>query len=455
MTAEPDIDLGPDRIFPALADPVLSSAALLNEIASRHPEAISLAAGRPYDGFFEPAELGRLIDEYRQHLTGELGLSGDEVTRRLFQYGRTAGHIGELVARNLELDHDIRVDPASIVVLTGAQEGMVAVTRALCTGPRDVILVTSPCYIGMLGAAKLLGVEVVGVPERSDGVAAADVAAVAERVRATGRRPVALYLVPTFSNPSGHTLTLAQRRELLAVAAAQRLLLIEDDPYGFLADPDDHVPALKALDRGRHVVHLGTYAKTCFPGARVGYVVADQRVRTPDGRPGLLADQIALIRSMITVNTSAVSQAVVGALLVRSGGRLREANRDRIAHYRRNLGVLLHALETHFPDGSGVSWTRPAAGFFVVLRVPFVADDAKLAESATRYGVLWTPMSYFYPGGGPCRELRLSCSALDPGQITEGIRRLAALVRGARHPGSEERSNDDRAVVPAHAVHRR
>ncbi|MEU4620076.1 PLP-dependent aminotransferase family protein [Actinoplanes sp. NPDC023801] len=432
MTVETDVDLGPDRLFAALADPVLSSAALLNEIASRHPEAISLAAGRPYDGFFEPAELGGLIDEYRRYLSVEQGLPEAEITRRLFQYGRTAGHINELVARNLELDHDIRVDPASVVVLAGAQEGMVAVTRALCTGPGDVLLVTSPCYIGMLGAAKLLGVEVAAVPERPDGLAAADVAAVADRVAATGRRPVALYLVPTFSNPSGHTLTLAQRHELLAVAASRRLLLIEDDPYGFLAGPQERVPALKALDPGRHVVHLGTYAKTCFPGARVGYVVADQRVRTADGRRGLLADEIALIRSMITVNTSAVSQAVVGGLLLRGGGRLREANRERIAHYRRNLEVLLDALNRSFPPGSGVSWTRPAAGFFVVLRVPFVADDAKLAESATRYGVLWTPMSYFYPDGGPRHELRLSCSALDPGQIEEGVRRLAALVRDSR-----------------------
>ncbi|MEU2615295.1 PLP-dependent aminotransferase family protein [Micromonospora sp. NPDC007271] len=449
-------DLGPDRLFPGLADPVLSSASLLNEIASRHPHAIPMAAGRPYDDFFDPAELPGLIGDYQRHLSNELGLDRVEVTRRLFQYGRTAGHIGALVARTLAHDHGITADPDAIVVLTGAQEGMFTVARALCASPRDVLLVTSPCYVGMLGAAKLLGIETAAVPERPDGLAAADVAAVAARIRSAGRRPVALYLVPNFSNPSGHTLTLTQRRELLEVAATHRMLLIEDDPYGFLADSSCRVPALKALDRDRRVVHIGTFAKTCFPGARVGYVVADQRVGLPDGGRGLLADQLALIRSMITVNTSAIAQAVIGGMLLRCGGRLSEANQGRVAHYRRNLTMLLHALEREFPpavrEAYGVSWTQPVAGFFVVLRVPFVVDDDTLRLSATRYGVLWMPMSYFYVGGGPRRELRLSCSALDPEQIDEGVRRVAALVRDCA--GNEEDNRDDDATVPADAVHR-
>ncbi|MBO4207817.1 aminotransferase-like domain-containing protein [Micromonospora echinofusca] len=417
----------------ALAQPVIGSATFLNEIAARHPEAIPLAAGRPYDGFFDPAELPDLLDRYLRYLREEQGLDEVGVTRQLFQYGRTAGHIRELVTRTLANDTGLRVDPEAVVVLTGAQEGMLVCARALCPGPDDVLLVPSPCYIGMLGAAGLLGVPVVGVPEGPDGLAPADVAEVARRVRAEGRRPRALYVVPNFANPSGHTLSHADRLALLAVAEAEDLILIEDDPYGFLAEPAYREPALKALDTGGRVVHIGTFAKTCFPGARVGYVVADQPVRLPDGRTTLLAEQLSLLRSMITVNTSALAQAVIGGMLLRADCRLDAANADRAAFYRRNLTVLLDSLAREFPPGERdryrVRWNTPAGGFFVVVTVGFDVDDEVLAESASRYQVLWTPMSYFHLDGGGRRQLRLSCSALTPEQIEEGVRRLARLVR--------------------------
>ncbi|MFV2088829.1 PLP-dependent aminotransferase family protein [Micromonospora sp. LOL_021] len=419
-------------LHPALTDPVMESAIFLNEVAARYPEAIPLAAGRPYDGFHDPAELTDLLVTYQRHLGEERGLSRAEITRQMFQYGRTAGHIHELVAQTLANDTGLRVAPESIVVLTGAQEGMLVTVRALAARPDDVILVPSPCYIGMLGAASLLGVPVVGIAEGPDGLTATDVVATARRVRAAGRRPRAVYVVPNFSNPSGHTMTRAERVALLAAAESEGLLIIEDDPYGFLADPAYREPPLKALDRSGVVIHIGTFAKTCFPGARVGYVVADQIVRGPDGSRSCLADQLALIRSMITVNTSSLAQAVIGGMLVRSGCRLDTANAERIRFYRANLATLLEGLEQQFgPERRrGVlSWNVPAGGFFVVLTVPFVADERLLTYCADRYGVLWTPMSYFYPDGGGGHQLRLSCSALAPDQIREGVRRLAQMVR--------------------------
>jgi (S)-3,5-dihydroxyphenylglycine transaminase len=426
------MELSQTDLLPALSDPVLESATFLNEIAARHPAAISLAAGRPYDDFFDPAELVENLHAYQEYLVTDRGLGPTEVTRQLFQYGRTAGNIHELVARTLANDEGMRVDPESIVVVTGAQEGMLITARALCHGPRDVLLVTSPCYIGMLGAAKLLGVDVVPVPEGEHGLEPNAVAQVVRTVRAEGRVPRALYLVPNFSNPSGHTLSEATRRELLALADQADLLLIEDDPYGFLAAPADRVPALKTLDTRGRVVHIGTFAKTCFPGARVGYVVADQTVRRADGSATSLADELSLIRSMITVNTSAVAQAVIGGALVRADCRLRAANAERVAFYRANLDLLLSTLDQLLPVGRrrelGISWNTPTAGFFVVVRTPFVVDDELLAISAREYGVLWTPMSYFYPDGGGGKELRVSCSATAPADLTEGVRRLVRML---------------------------
>ena len=99
------------------------------------------------------------------------------------------------------------------------------------------------------------------------------------------------------------------------MAAQEDLLLLEDNPYGTFGD-GARLPTLKALDTGRRVVYLGSFAKTGFPGARVGYAVADQRVAADDGTASLLADELSKIKSMVSVNTSPVAQAVVGGKLL-------------------------------------------------------------------------------------------------------------------------------------------
>jgi (S)-3,5-dihydroxyphenylglycine transaminase len=132
---------------------------------------------------------------------------------------------------------------------------------------------------------------------------------------------------------------------------------------------------------------------------------------------------------MLTVNTSPIAQAVVGGMLIDAGYSLRTANRGKTEHYRTNLRTLLSALDREFGDDARLSWNAPEGGFFAVLDVPFEADEELLEVSARDYGVLWTPMNYFYGAGGGERAIRLSCSVLEPSQVEEGVRRLAKLVR--------------------------
>lgn len=424
------LDLG--QLHGSLSDPLLDAMTFLNEVTSRFPDAISFAPGRPYEGLFETDSVHDHLTEYTEYLVRERGYSPEQVRTAVFQYGRTNGEIHDLIARTLANDEDLHVPAESVVVTVGAQEGMVLSLRALFAGPDDVLLVSSPCYIGITGAARLLDIDVVGVPEGPDGLDPDRVAEVAAAVRAGGRRPRALYVVPDFANPSGVSMSVPGRRRLLDVARDQDLVIIEDNPYGFFTRDDVFRPTLKSLDRERRVIYLGSFAKTCFPGARLGYAVADQEVVGVDGGRSLLAEQFAKIKSMLTVNTPSLSQAVIGGILVRSGCRLRDANRDTIRFYRSNLDRLLGELDRHFPAERraevGVSWNTPGGGFFVVVTVPFVVDEAALTRSAREYGVLWTPMEAFYLDGGGRHQLRLSCSYVEPAQLVEGVRRLATFV---------------------------
>ncbi len=414
-------------------DPVMESMDFLNEIVARYPEAISFAPGRPSESAFALGDIERYLQRYLRYLREDAGLDESTVSRTIFQYGRTNGIIHELIARNLQVDEDITVAPGDLVVTVGAQEAMFVTLRALCAPPRDVLLVAEPCYVGILGAARLLDVPVVAVPEDAGGLDPARLARTVARVRAEGLEPKAFYLVPNFANPSGTSLSLARRHELLALARSAGVLLIEDNPYGTFSRTDERRPTLKALDRHAGVIYIGSFAKTCFPGARVGYVIADQEVERRDGRPARLADVLGLIKSMLTVNTSALAQAVVGGMLLCNDFSLRQANRAVLQVYRDNLDVLLAELEAHFPPAErarlGVRWDVPEGGFFLVVHLPFEADLRLLEISAQDYGVSWTPMRFFYLDGGGERALRLSYSMLRADTVRAGVQRLAALIR--------------------------
>jgi (S)-3,5-dihydroxyphenylglycine transaminase len=424
------VELAREALHTSVTDPVSASMNFLNEVAGRFPDAISLAAGRPYDAFYAVEDVERYLTAYVSYLRAR-GLGEARVRQDILQYGRTNGLLGEMIARMLELDEGIRVPAESVMVTSGCQEAMIVALRGLCAGPEDVVLAAEPCYVGLTGAARVLGVTVVPVPETAAGLRPETVARVAREVRASGRVPRALYVVSNFANPSGVSLAADVRRGLIEVAADQDLLILEDDPYGLFGLNDLHIPALKSLDTDQRVIYLGSFAKSVFPGARVGFLVADQVVVSAAGHRSLLADELSTIKSMVTVNTSPIAQAVIGGVLVSCGYSLRTANREKIEFYRRNLRVLLAALERHFDDPL-ITWNSPSGGFFAVMDVPVRADEKLLELSARDYGVLWTPMSFFYLNGGGSHAIRLSCSALVPDQIDEGVRRLATLITDVR-----------------------
>jgi (S)-3,5-dihydroxyphenylglycine transaminase len=417
-------------------DPALTSMTLLNELAGRFPQAISFSAGRPFEGFYDVDDLSRHLATFRKFLEDEKGLSGEQVRRTLFQYGRTKGFIHELIARQLETDEGLRVDPESIVVTTGCQEAMVLLLRALVRDTRDVVLAATPNYVGFIGAARVAGAPLRDVREHDGGIDLEDLERQIRAARREGLRPRACYVVPDFANPSGARMSLTDRIALLDLAWREGILVIEDNPYSlFPADGAAQLPTLKSLDERHQVIHLGSFAKSAFAGARVGYIIADQPVTSPGAAQSvLLADHLAKLKSMVTLNTSTVAQAVIGGYLLENGCSLRRATAREAAVYRENLTTILERLDCVFGPGPGqdVSWNTPQGGMFVVLTLPFLADDAMLELSASKFGVLWTPMHHFYGGTDGFRQARLSFSVLTPEQISVGVDRLGKLVQDQR-----------------------
>ncbi|OXM43954.1 GntR family transcriptional regulator [Amycolatopsis thailandensis] len=414
--------LNVETLHGSLTDPAISSMNLLNELIDEYPVAISMAAGRPYEEFFDIRLIHEYLDAYCAHLRDDRKMDEAGVTRTLFQYGTTKGVIADLIARNLAEDEHIDATPESVVVTVGAQEAMFLVLRTLRASERDVLLAPAPTYVGLTGAALLTDTPVWPVRSNENGIDPDDLVLQLKRADEQGKRVRACYVTPNFANPTGTSMDLPSRHRLLDVAEAHGILLLEDNAYGLFGA--ERLPSLKSLDRSGSVVYLGSFAKSGMPGARVGFAVADQRMA--DG--GLYADQLSKLKGMLTVNTSPIAQAVIAGKLLLNDFSLTKANEREIAIYQRNLHLTLGELKRRLGTCSGVSWNTPTGGFFVTVTVPFVVDDELLEISARDHGVLFTPMHHFYGGKGGFHQLRLSISLLTPELIEEGVSRLADLI---------------------------
>jgi (S)-3,5-dihydroxyphenylglycine transaminase len=412
-----------------LSDPLLDVMNFLNEVVLRYPRAVSFAPGRPAERHFDVEESLAAAAPWVEAKARAAGVPARAVWDNLGQYNKTNGIINEAIARQLAADEGIAAAPGSIVVTTGCQEGMAILLLALIDPATDALLVSDPAYIGIPGLARIMGLTVIPIATGEQGLDPAAVRRAAAEARALGRRPRALYDVPDFNNPLGTRMPLIGRRELLAAAREEGMLIWEDNPYGMFSYDGAPLPTLKALDEDGVVVYMGSFSKTLFPGLRLGYLVADQPVALPSGERVPLAAELSKIKSLTTVNTSPLVQAIAGGILLQSGGSLRPIVERKLPFYRANRDRMLARLAAELGDCAGVSWNRPEGGFFLILTLPFEFTDEDLTACARDYGVIVCPLRFFALSPGRERQVRLSFSYVTEEQIDEGIARLARFVQ--------------------------
>lgn len=418
----------------SLADPLIDGMNFLNEVMSDYPSAISFAPGAPNVAMFENFDISENVARFLDYKSAKSSPIG-AAERLLREYGPSRGIINDLIAQALSNDGVVEAQPSDVVVTVGAQEAMLLALRALFRNAGDVLVVSDPCYVGIVGAARLLGIEVVGVPEGTNGLDLEQLSAEIQVAKRSGNVVRAVYIAPDFANPSGTLMSLACRQALLDMADEHDFYVLEDSAYAFTRGEED-IPAVKTLDRGKRVVLVGTFAKIALPGIRVGYAVADQKLVGPNGDVLPLATAMATVKSMVTVNTSPICQAIAGGLLLGSSVSMRRLGEKKGEFYRSNLACLLERLEFHCGHslcGLPVSWNSPAGGFFVRVKLPIPVDWALLRRCAVEFDVLWTPMrQFFLTDAGDC-EMRLSCSYLDHVSIDKGVQSLARFFSTLRH----------------------
>jgi DNA-binding transcriptional MocR family regulator len=365
------------------------------------------------------------VEAFRRAMSAAL----DEHGERLFVYGPTAGHepLRETIAERMRADGG-RADADGILITNGAQQAIELVFHAFVERGEPVVI-EEPTYTGALSVLATLGARVIGVPVDEEGIRPDLLAIALER-----HRPKLMYVQPTFHNPTTAEMSEARRRAVLALAARNRCVVVEDDWAGGLRYEGEEPPTLWALDGGQRTIYLSSFSKKLLPGLRLGWVAA----------PPVVMERLLALKQIRDCGTSLLLQAGLHRFL-RQGGLEQHLVRVLPA-YRRRRDTMLRALGRHFPPEA--SWTRPRGGLFVWATLPPGADGDQLFEAACRRGILYSKGELFHTDGGGRDTLRLAFSAAAPADIDAGVAALGELLREFRSEEAQARVRQRSQAVP-------
>ena len=300
----------------------------------------------------------------------------------------------------------------NIMVLSGSEQGIDLCVRAF-VNPHDVVLVEQSTFFPALQALRSADAHIIPVPIDGHGMNTEVLAGLCARFH-----PKMIYTNPTFHNPTGSTLTLHRRRELIAAAMNHHCIIVEDDPYGELRYDGDPVAPLKGMENTGYVIYLSTFSKTVTPGLRTGWLIADPHVIT----------RLASLRRMIDQHTSVSSQRICIELL--RNPQAQEHVHRLIASYRDRRNALCEALQRHATPG--LHWTVPDGGYYVWCTLPAGVFAQPLLRRTMTRGVTFMPGDVFDADGHDESHIRLNFVRPDVGLIDEGVRRLCESVVQSR-----------------------
>ena len=372
------------------------------------PGIISFAGGFPDSAMFD-------VDGIRQAVTQALA----QEPGGALQYGATEGYnpLREQIASFMQSKGCQDVTPEGLIVTTGSQQALDLIGKTLIN-PGDKVIVEGPTFLATIQCFRLYGAQVIAAPIDEHGVKTDELESLIAQ-----HQPKFVYLIPTFGNPSGATLSLQRRLQVLAMAVKYRLPVVEDDPYGDLYFGEAPPPSLLALSAqvpGSRdwLIHCGSLSKVLSPGLRVGWMIAP---------PDLLA-RATMCKQFSDAHTSTFAQATAAQYL--RAGRMPATLahvREVYAERARTMGECLKR-----EMGDAIAFTQPGGGLFFWARLTGsggkLQDAGELAKRAIDRGVAFVPGAPFFASSPDPATLRLSFATADVDKIKEGVARLAQAL---------------------------
>jgi 2-aminoadipate transaminase len=371
------------------------------------PGIISFAGGFPDPALFD-------VDGIKEATQAVLTNTPGPV----LQYGATEGYqpLREGISAFMA-NKGATVAPDGLIVTTGSQQALDLIGKTMIS-PGDKVIVEAPTFLATIQCFRLYGAQIIGAPIDADGV---DVDKLEQLIEE--HHPKLVYLIPTFGNPSGATLSLARRKRILEIAARTQTLVVEDDPYGELYFDTPPPPSLLALSdtvpgSRDWLAHCGSFSKILSPGLRVGWLIAP---------PALLANA-TMCKQFSDAHTSNLTQATAAHYLTlkRLDGALSVVRKT----YAERARVMAESLRREL--GDAIEFNAPQGGMFFWARLTGANGQsnnaAEFAKRAIDQGVAFVPGAPFFAHDPDPASFRLSFATADVAKIEEGIARLGQAL---------------------------
>lgn len=368
---------------------------------TQRPDIIALAGGAPYTKALNLEKMTRILSNILNDGPGVLNYGSSEGYEPLRKW------LTEFMA-----EEDVECTPDDFVITDGSQQGLELVGKILLN-PGDTIITEAPSYVGALNAFLSYQANVIQLPCDDNGMKMDKLAETLEDLKKKGVLPKFIYVIPSFQNPSGVTMSMARRKKLIKLARQYDTLIVEDNAYRRLSFEEEPLASLKTLDP-ENVIYLGTFSKVLSPGLRVGWVVAQRPIR----------EKLIFAKQAADLCSSSLTQRVVADYFAETD--MKSHLKKLIAIYVKRRDKMLNACEEYFPKG--VKWTTPKGGFFIWATLPDYLDTTNMLAKAVEQKVAYVPGKAFFADGTGRNCMRLNYSFMKESDIREGIRRLAEVI---------------------------
>ncbi|MGB9440208.1 MAG: PLP-dependent aminotransferase family protein [Desulfobacterales bacterium] len=329
----------------------------------------------------------------------------------ILAYGAEQGnwYFHNALAGFLSEHYKLSVDPDRLFTTTGISQGLDYIC-SLFTRPGDTIFIEKPTYSLALGIFADHRLNVVGLPMDEDGLI---IEALEEEL--VHQKPVFVYTIPTFHNPTGCNLSATRREKLVELSREHNFLVVADEVYQLLAYTGAPPPPMAKYTEAATVLSLGTFSKILAPGLRLGWIQTH-----PDLMKRLTVNGVIYSGGGLNPFTSAIVQSAIElGLQEKQLSYLKEV-------YLQRKNALNTSLKKNLPDS--VSFVEPDGGFFTWLQLPQHVDAENLLLEAHKHDVSFAPGSFFSPQRDLKNYLRLSFAYYEAPELVEGAKRLAAVI---------------------------
>ena len=361
---------------------------------------ISFSGGTPTREFIPHEDFQNMVAELVQ---------GPDASD-MFEYSPPDGHplLREQVRLYLQRN-GINAAEDELLILSGSQQGIDLVARTFID-PNDAVAMEDPTYFWALCNFSALGARCLPITVDENGLQ------LDMFESAVARQPVKLlYVMPSFQNPTGASMPIERRRQLLDLSAHYNVPVLEDNFVGDLCYDGSPLPTLKSLDDNGVVIHQGTFSKALCPGLRLGWLVAPRDV----------ISRLLLAKRTIDLSTNSMAQIIVAKYL-RNG--LYEKHLEIVqSAYRSRRDRMDAVLKQTMP--SDVTWSKPAGGMFIWAKLPPGSSARELLVLAESEGVTFSPGDMFFFAADKPENFRLTFIQQNEEQIEAGITRLAKATR--------------------------